>query len=79
MGGEKGRAMRYGDGSEWRWCLAIVARLLRNASAVEPLGEVDTPQETLLNTRGISFEGFGSASTSTKQAEMALGTAQFPH
>ena len=39
--------------------------------------EVNTPQETLLNPRGMSLEGFGSASTSTEQAEIAQGAAQF--
>ena len=44
MVGEKGRAkgvgmtMHYGDGTGRRWRLAIVARRLRSAAAVEPPG-----------------------------------------
>ena len=40
--------------------------------------EVETPQETLLNPRVRSLEGFRSASTSIEPVELRLGAAQFP-
>ena len=65
--GQRAKAVSRHCGSTFGQCAGSRAR-----------GEVNTPQETLLNPRGSSLEGFRSVSTSIEPVELRLGAAQFP-